>query len=249
VSAETTDFGFETVGLDDKARRVSSVFDSVARRYDLMNDLMSFGLHRGWKRFAAAACRLRPGERVLDLAGGTGDMTRLAARRVGPGGEVVLCDVNAPMLARGRDRLIDRGHAHGVRYVQGDAERLPFAEARFDCAIIAFGLRNVTRKARALASIHEVLRPGGRLVILEFSRVTVPSLAPLYDAYSLRLLPRLGRAVAGDADSYRYLAESIRRHPDQEALAGMMREAGFGQVGYLNLSAGIVAVHRGYRIE
>jgi demethylmenaquinone methyltransferase/2-methoxy-6-polyprenyl-1,4-benzoquinol methylase len=241
----STHFGFEQVDEQDKARRVGAVFDSVAPRYDLMNDLMSAGLHRVWKRAALERSGVRPGERVLDVAGGTGDLSRLFAGRVGAGGSVVLSDVNRAMLARGRDRLADAGVL--IPVVQCNAERLPFPDAWFDCVCIGFGLRNVTRKERALAEMTRVLRPGGRLLVLEFSRVWKP-LEPLYDLYSFRVLPRLGQSVLGDADSYRYLAESIRVHPDQETLKHMMEEAGLAQVDYLNLAAGVVALHRGYRL-
>ena len=228
--SKTTDFGFEKVPEDEKARRVAGVFDSVAARYDLMNDLMSAGLHRVWKRFTVEQSGLRPGQRVLDVAGGTADLAIQFARRVGAGGEVVLTDINPAMLARGRD-----------------AEQLPFPDAHFDCVSVAFGLRNMTRKERALAEMHRVLKPGGRLLVLEFSRVWQP-LQPLYDAYSLRVLPLLGKLVANDSDSYRYLAESIRVHPDQEQLKVLMEQAGLERVEYFNLSAGVVALHRGYRL-
>jgi demethylmenaquinone methyltransferase/2-methoxy-6-polyprenyl-1,4-benzoquinol methylase len=239
-----TDFGFEQVPEEDKARRVSRVFDSVAARYDLMNDLMSAGLHRWWKRMTVERCAVRAGERVLDLAGGTGDLATLLAQRVLPAGTVILADINASMLSIGRDALVDRGLVLPV--VQCDAQRLPFADRTFDCITIGFGLRNVTHKEAALAEMFRVLCPGGRAVVLEFSRVWAP-LQPVYDAYSFGLLPRMGRLVAGDADSYRYLAESIRLHPDQEHLKEMMQVAGFQRVDYLNLAAGVVAIHRGFR--
>lgn len=241
----TTHFGFRQVPESEKASRVAQVFDSVASRYDVMNDLMSAGLHRVWKRVLIERCGLRAGERVLDLAGGTGDISTLLHRRVGSAGQVVLTDINREMLRHGRDRLLDAGVA--LPLVQCDAESLPFPDRRFDCVTIAFGLRNVTRKQRALAEMHRVLRPGGRALVLEFSKVWQP-LRPLYDAYSFGVLPRLGRLVAGDADSYRYLAESIRMHPGQEALREMMQEAGFERVDYLNLTAGVVALHRGFRL-
>lgn len=241
----TTHFGYARVAEGDKAARVGAVFSSVAPRYDLMNDLMSFGLHRLWKRFCILAARIRPGDRVLDLAGGTGDLARLALRR--GAGEVVVADVNPAMLGAGRDRLLDRCPGGRLRFAVADAEKLPFAAGSFDCVTMGFGLRNVTRPERALGAIRECLRPGGRLVVLEFSEVTVPALRGLYDRYSFSVLPRLGGFVTGDAPAYRYLVESIRLHPDQETLRGMMRSAGFRQCGYFNLSAGVVAVHRGYR--
>ncbi len=240
-----TDFGFEKVPEDEKARRVAGVFDSVADRYDVMNDLMSAGLHRVWKRFTVAQSGLRPGHRVLEVAGGTADLAIQFARRVGPLGEVVLTDINPAMLARGRDRMIDAGVMAPA--IQCDAERLPFRDAYFDCVSVAFGLRNMTHKDRALAEMHRVLRPGGRLLVLEFSRVWQP-LRPLYDAYSLKVLPLLGKLVVNDSASYRYLAESIRVHPDQQQLKALMEQAGLEQVEYFNLSAGVVALHRGYRL-
>jgi demethylmenaquinone methyltransferase / 2-methoxy-6-polyprenyl-1,4-benzoquinol methylase len=240
----TTDFGFGQVPEEEKAQRVAGVFDSVARRYDLMNDLMSAGLHRLWKRFTVEMSLVRPGERVLDVAGGTGDLARLFAERVGETGVVVLSDVNAQMLSRGRDRLLDEGLI--IPAVRCDGERLPFRSGSFDCVSVGFGLRNMTHKGLALAEMRRVLRPGGRLIVLEFSRVWAP-LAPLYDLYSFQVLPRLGSLVAGDSASYRYLAESIRVHPDQETLKAMMEEAGFDRVDYHNMSAGIVALHRAFR--
>jgi demethylmenaquinone methyltransferase/2-methoxy-6-polyprenyl-1,4-benzoquinol methylase len=244
---KTTHFGFEEVAWEDKAQRVRGVFDSVAPRYDLMNDLMSGGLHRVWKQFTLSQTHLRPGQRALDVAGGTGDLARGLAAQVGEQGLVVLSDINGAMLAHGRDRLLDVGLTRGIAYVQANAERLPFADSSFDCVTIAFGLRNVTDKAAALASMRRVLRPGGQLMVLEFSQPVAPGLKPLYDAYSFRVLPFLGRVIARDEDSYRYLAESIRKHPDQETLLGMMREAGLEDCRYHNLSGGIVALHRGYR--
>ena len=243
----TTDFGFEKVPEEDKVRRVAQVFDSVATRYDLMNDLMSFGLHRLWKRFAVDVSGVHEGERILDLAGGTGDVAALLAGRVGRKGSVVVADINPSMLGVGRERLDGRGLVGNVTYAQANAERLPFAGASFDCVTMAFGLRNVTHKEAALAETLRVLRPGGRLLVLEFSHVTVSALRPLYDLYSLHGLPLMGRLVAGDADSYRYLAESIRMHPDQETLKGMMETAGFVHCDYLNHTGGIVAVHRGWK--
>ena len=240
----TTDFGFKRVAEEEKAGKVAAVFDSVAARYDLMNDLMSGGLHRLWKRFLVTASGVRAGERVLDIAGGTGDLARLFAPRVGAAGLVALTDINAAMLQRGRDRLLDEGVAAPA--VQCNAERLPFAAGSFDCVCVGFGLRNMTRKEAALAEMRRVLRPGGRVLVLEFSH-PARLLAPLYDAYSFQVLPRLGKLVAGDAESYRYLAESIRVHPDQAQLKGIMEQAGFERVEYFNLTAGVVALHRGYR--
>jgi demethylmenaquinone methyltransferase/2-methoxy-6-polyprenyl-1,4-benzoquinol methylase len=239
---EKTHFGFEQVDEREKARRVRGVFDSVAGRYDVMNDLMSGGLHRYWKRYACSLAGVRPGARVLDLAGGTGDLARLFARDAGPQGQVVLTDINHAMLVAGRDKLIDGGVL--VPAVQCDAEALPFASRAFDVVAIAFGLRNVTHKERALAEMRRVTRPGGVALVLEFSRVWAP-LAPFYDWYSFNVLPRIGAAVAKDAASYRYLAESIRMHPDQDTLRAMMEQAGFDRVEYHNLTAGVVAVHVG----
>ena len=238
------DFGYQRVREEEKASRVGAVFDGVAGRYDLMNDLMSLGLHRYWKRFAMAVARPRAGERALDVAAGSGDLAAALARAVGPTGEVWATDINHRMLARGRDRLLDEGRV--VPAVQCDAERLPFPAGRFDCVTVGFGLRNMTRKDLALAEMARVLRPGGRLVVLEFSRVWAP-LAPAYDLYSFRVLPWLGERVAGNAGAYRYLAESIRMHPDQATLARMMETAGLASVEVFNLSAGVVAVHRGIK--
>lgn len=243
----SADFGFTDVPWQEKARRVRRVFDSVADRYDVMNDLMSGGAHRLWKRFTLALTGLRPGDCALDVAGGTGDLTAGLARQVGERGLVVLTDINESMLHHGRDRLTDAGLVGNVRYVQGNAERLPFREATFQCVTIGFGLRNVTDKQAALVAMHRVLKPGGQLLVLEFSRPASGLFSRLYDFYSFAMLPRLGQWVAGDADSYRYLAESIRRHPDQESLLQMMRQAGFGSCHYHNLMGGIVALHRGYR--
>jgi demethylmenaquinone methyltransferase/2-methoxy-6-polyprenyl-1,4-benzoquinol methylase len=241
--SDKTHFGYQQVAPEEKAGRVRGVFDSVVQKYDLMNDLMSAGLHRAWKRFAVEISGVGPGKRVLDVAGGTADLARLFADRVGATGQVVLTDINAAMLALGRDRLLDGGHL--VPAVQCDAETLPFAPRSFDCVSIAFGLRNVTRKERALAEMRRVLRPGGVALILEFSKVA-PALQPAYDWYSFNVLPRLGKMVANDEASYRYLAESIRMHPDQATLKSMMEQAGFERVEWFNLTAGVVAVHRGY---
>jgi len=243
--SKRVDFGYEDVDEPEKAARVRAVFDRVAERYDLMNDLMSLGLHRVWKSFAIELARARPGERVLDVASGSGDLARALARRVLPGGEVWLTDVNRRMLQRGRDRVLDSGAL--ARAVQCDAERLPFAAGVFDCVTVGFGLRNMTRKDAALEEMVRVLKPGGRLLVLEFSKVWKP-LEPAYDLYSFKVLPWLGERVAGDAGAYRYLAESIRRHPDQATLAAMLERAGLSQVEVFNLAAGVVAVHRGYRI-
>lgn len=239
------DFGYEQVAAQEKAGRVRQVFDSVADNYDLMNDVMSGGMHRLWKRFTLSQTGLRPGQRALDVAGGTGDLAAGLARQVGPSGMVVLSDINWAMLSRGRDRLLDDGITGNVGFVQANAEKLPFADASFDCITIGFGLRNVTDKPAALASMRRILRPGGQLLVLEFSRPHA-GLKPFYDLYSFKVLPAMGRLIARDSDSYRYLAESIRMFPDQPTLAGMMREAGFEDCRWHNLTGGIVAVHRGY---
>jgi len=247
-SERVADFGYEQVPWGEKKARVRGVFDSVASRYDLMNDAMSGGLHRLWKRFTIAKTGLRPGQQALDVAAGSGDLAVGLARRVGGSGRVVVTDINAAMLEEGRTRLLNAGIAGNVDYVQADAEQLPFAAGSFHCVTIGFGLRNVTDKERALASLYGVLKPGGRLLVLEFSRARLGPLAPLYDLYSFQVLPRLGSLLAGDAASYRYLAESIRRHPDQETLKGMMERAGFERCEYFNLTAGIVALHLGFRL-
>lgn len=245
---KTTHFGYQQVPVEEKARKVAEVFHSVAGNYDLMNDLMSMGVHRLWKRFAIEVSGIREGQRVLDLAGGTGDLAAVFAERVGKRGEVVLADINGSMLRVGRERLTDRGLVGNVRYAQLNAEALPFPDNTFDCVTIGFGLRNVTDKDAALASMFRVIRPGGRLLVLEFSKPVVPGLKPLYDLYSFSVLPRLGKLVAGDSESYRYLAESIRMHPDQRTLQGMMENAGFERCEYFNLTGGIVALHRGYKL-
>ncbi|PKO52964.1 MAG: bifunctional demethylmenaquinone methyltransferase/2-methoxy-6-polyprenyl-1,4-benzoquinol methylase UbiE [Betaproteobacteria bacterium HGW-Betaproteobacteria-2] len=241
----TTHFGFQTVAEAEKAKKVGEVFHSVARKYDLMNDVMSFGMHRGWKRFAVEVSGVSKGDRVLDIAGGSGDLSRLFIKKVGDSGEVILTDINASMLAVGRDRLIDDGVT--VPALQCDAEKLPFPDQHFDCVIVAFGLRNMTHKETALAEMQRVLKVGGRLLVLEFSQIWKP-LAPVYDAYSFKLLPLMGKIFAKDADSYQYLAESIRMHPDQETLKQMMLGAGFAKVDYYNLAAGAVALHKGWKL-
>jgi demethylmenaquinone methyltransferase/2-methoxy-6-polyprenyl-1,4-benzoquinol methylase len=246
MSDKTTHFGFKQVPVEEKAGRVREVFDSVAGNYDIMNDVMSFGIHRIWKRIVVDMASIRPGQQILDLAGGTGDLTRLMAARVGKQGSIVLSDINAAMIRNGRSRLLDHGVAGNVGFVQANAEQLPFADNHFDCITIAFGLRNVTDKQAALGAMYRCLKPGGRLLILEFSR-PVRMLKPAYDFYSFNILPRLGGWIARDADSYRYLAESIRMHPDQQTLQGMMETAGFENCDYHNLSGGIVAIHRGYK--
>ena len=245
MNDKTTHFGFETVAEEEKHKRVAQVFSSVATKYDVMNDLMSFGLHRLWKAFTIQISGIGRGDRVLDVAGGTADLSLAFAKRVGREGQVWLTDINHAMLSVGRDRVLDRGYALPV--AQCDAEKLPFPDNWFDCVTVAFGLRNMTHKDAALAEMRRVLRPGGRLLVLEFSKVWGP-LSPAYDLYSFKLLPWMGQKVAGDADSYRYLAESIRMHPAQEELKAMMEQVGFKRVDYFNLSAGIVALHRGYKV-
>lgn len=244
-SSEQTHFGYQSVAADEKVARVGAVFDSVADRYDVMNDLMSGGLHRLWKRFTVGQANLRPGMKVLDVAGGTADLSRAFAKRVGSTGEVCLTDINGSMLLIGRDRLLDDGLSAHV--VQCNAERLPFADEYFDCVSVAFGLRNMTHKDRALAQMQRVLKPGGKLLVLEFSKIWAP-LKPLYDAYSFTVLPHLGARIAGDAESYRYLAESIRMHPDQDALSQLLVSAGFSRVRYFNLTGGVVALHEGVKL-
>lgn len=244
---ETTHFGFRTIDKEEKVALVAEVFHSVASKYDLMNDLMSFGIHRVWKRFTIDCSAVRQGQRVLDLAGGTGDLTAKFSRLVGEKGEVVLADINDSMLKMGRSKLRDMGIVGNVNYVQANAEALPFPDDYFDCITISFGLRNVTDKDKALRSMFRVLKPGGRLLVLEFSKPVVKLLNKAYDAYSFHVLPKIGEMVTNDADSYRYLAESIRMHPDQDTLKGMMEEAGFDNVNYFNLTGGIVALHRGFK--
>ena len=247
ASAETTHFGYKTVPVDDKADLVKGVFDSVASRYDIMNDLMSAGLHRLWKRHTIDQAAVRKGHVVLDLAGGTGDLAKEFAQRVGTTGHVVLADINAAMLIQGRRRLVDEGVAGNLSVAQVDAQNLPFDDSTFDRVTVAFGLRNVTDKSAALQSIHRVLKPGGKLLILEFSK-PAEAIKPAYDFYSFNVLPILGKLVTSDADSYQYLAESIRMHPDQETLLGMMQDAGLERCRYQNMAGGIVALHSGYRL-
>ena len=247
LTDDTTDFGYERVKTAEKAGRVREVFDSVAAQYDLMNDLMSGGLHRLWKRFTIELSAVRSGQTVLDIAGGTGDLAAKFSKLVGADGKVILADINAAMLSVGRDRLIDKGALSNIDVVQADAQFLPFDDNSIDCITIAFGLRNVTDKAKALRSMHRVLKPGGRVLVLEFSKPTSPLLSKVYDAYSFSALPAMGKLITDDADSYRYLAESIRKHPDQESLLEMVEEAGFVDCRYHNMTGGIVAVHRGIK--
>lgn len=248
VNNKTTHFGFQEIPWQEKSRRIAEVFDSVTGRYDLMNDVMSFGLHRFWKRFTVELSGVRAGDVVLDLAGGTGDLSLQFARRVGATGKVILADINRSMLERGRDRLVDRGISGNVHYLQLNGEQLPFQGTPFNCISIAFGLRNFTDKMAALRASYQALKPAGRLLILEFSKPQLPGLQPFYDAYSFRVLPLLGRWIAKDEASYRYLAESIRMHPDQQSLKEMLEQAGFHRCEYFNLCGGIVALHRGYKL-
>ncbi|MFT4560600.1 MAG: demethylmenaquinone methyltransferase/2-methoxy-6-polyprenyl-1,4-benzoquinol methylase [Gammaproteobacteria bacterium] len=243
----SVDFGFESVAGPEKTRRVKAVFDSVATRYDFMNDLMSFGMHRLWKRMAVLAAMVRSDDQILDLAGGSGDLTRLFADRIGPKGHVIISDVNGEMLNVGRDRLIDAGLSEKISVVQANAELLPFPSQSFDVVSIAFGLRNVTNKMAALAEMYRMLKPGGRALVLEFSELKVPALQKIYDAFSFRVLPKLGQVVANDSESYRYLAESIRVHPNQDALLSMMESVGFERCRYRNMAGGVVALHDAIR--
>lgn len=244
---KTTHFGFKTVPAAEKARHVGQVFHSVAQKYDVMNDLMSLGIHRLWKRYTIEMSGARSGQTILDLAGGTGDLTMKFSRIVGETGKVFLADINSSMLNVGRDKLLDHGYASNIEYVQANAESLPFADNTFDCITIAFGLRNVTDKQKALESMTRVLKPGGRLLVLEFSKPVNPTFEKIYDRYSFSLLPFMGKLVANDSESYQYLAESIRMHPDQNTLKHMMRKAGLDRVDYHNLTGGIVALHRGFK--
>jgi len=248
MSEEQTHFGFQQVPVGEKAKRVADVFHSVADNYDIMNDVMSLGVHRIWKRFTLSQTGLKAGQKVLDLAGGTGDLAMKMAGMVGPSGQVVLSDINGSMLRRGRERLTDNGIAGNIEYVQANAECLPFPDNTFDCITIAFGLRNVTDKDKALRSMYRILKPGGRVLVLEVSKPVAPGLAPIYDIYSFKLLPLMGKLIAKDAESYQYLAESIRMHPDQQTLKGMMEEAGFSKTKYHNLTGGIVALHKGFKV-
>lgn len=245
--SDNTHFGFKTVAETEKEHLVADVFHSVAEKYDLMNDLMSFGIHRLWKRFTIDCAGVRPGQKILDLAGGTGDLTAKFSRLVGDSGEVVLADINDSMLKVGREKLRNKGLVNNIRYVQANAEALPFPDNYFDLITIGFGLRNVTHKKQALASMYRALKPGGRLLVLEFSKPTNVVMSKLYDFYSFKVLPKMGQLVAKDSDSYQYLAESIRMHPDQETLKGMMETVGFEQVTYHNLTQGVVALHRGFK--
>ncbi|MFK5985073.1 MAG: bifunctional demethylmenaquinone methyltransferase/2-methoxy-6-polyprenyl-1,4-benzoquinol methylase UbiE [Pseudomonadota bacterium] len=247
-SSNTTHFGYSTVNTEDKVEKVAEVFHSVAAKYDLMNDFMSMGVHRLWKRATIEQSGVRQGQTVLDLAGGTGDLTARFSAMVGSTGQVVLADINDSMIKVGRSRLIDRGLVGNIKYVQANAESLPFPDNSFDCITIAFGLRNVTNKEAALKSMFRVLKPAGRLMILEFSKPQAPGLAPIYDFYSFKILPKLGQVIANDPDSYQYLAESIRMHPDQQTLQVMMEDAGFEKTSYQNMTGGIVALHKGYKI-
>jgi demethylmenaquinone methyltransferase / 2-methoxy-6-polyprenyl-1,4-benzoquinol methylase len=248
MNDKTTHFGFRDVPVEEKQKLVGEVFSSVAGKYDLMNDLMSLGVHRLWKRYFVGTSGVKRGDKILDLAGGTGDIAALLLERVGETGEVVIGDINAQMLSVGRDRMIDRGVLKGLRFTQLNAEALPFADAQFDLVTIAFGLRNVTDKAKALREMRRVLKVGGRALVLEFSEVKAEWFKPIYDFHSFKVLPKLGKLFANDADSYQYLAESIRKHPPQDELKNMMQDAGFARCDYRNLSAGIVAIHSGYAV-
>ncbi|MDH3355770.1 MAG: bifunctional demethylmenaquinone methyltransferase/2-methoxy-6-polyprenyl-1,4-benzoquinol methylase UbiE [Chromatiales bacterium] len=245
--SKTTHFGYKDVPVEEKAGKVAEVFHSVADKYDVMNDLMSFGIHRLWKRYTIEMSGVRKGHKVLDIAGGTGDLAAKFSKIVGDSGEVVLSDINASMLGVGRSRMVDKGLLTNIDYVQANAESLPFPDNYFDCITIAFGLRNVTEKANALKSMYRIVKPGGRVLVLEFSKPVSPLLSKIYDLYSFKLLPKIGELVANDSESYQYLAESIRMHPDQQTLKDMMSEAGFEQCDYHNLTGGIVALHRGFK--
>lgn len=248
MSDDKTHFGYKQVDTEEKAGLVAEVFSSVASKYDVMNDVMSFGIHRIWKKLAMNHTGLRPGMRALDVAGGTGDLTAYMSKQVGSTGEIIISDINPEMLEQGRRHLIDRGLAGNIKFVEANAEELPFEENTFDCVTIAFGLRNVTDKDKALASMYRVLKPGGRLLVLEFSKPVLPGLDKVYDLYSFKILPAMGKFIAGDAKSYQYLAESIRMHPDQATLKDMMEQAGFERCSYNNMSGGIVALHKGFKL-
>lgn len=248
MTKKETHFGYKTVDEDVKETLVAGVFDSVASKYDIMNDVMSFGIHRIWKKIAMQHTGLKPGNRALDVAGGTGDLTMEMSKQVGPTGEVIISDINPSMLEEGRKRLLDKGYGGNIRFVEANAEDLPFEDNSFHCITIAFGLRNVTHQDKALASMYRVLKPGGRLLILEFSKPVVPGLDKVYDFYSFNILPKMGKLIANDEDSYRYLAESIRMHPDQATLKAMMVEAGFERCTYHNMTGGIVALHKGIKL-
>ena len=247
TESDKTHFGYRDVPNEEKAKLVAEVFRSVAPKYDLMNDVMSFGMHRLWKRFTIQQANIRPGQKILDVASGTGDLAREFAKLVGIDGKVVMTDINEAMLSVGRDRMIDAGIVGNLECVQADAEDLPFESNYFDCVTIAFGLRNVTDKAKALRSMYRVLKPGGKLLILEFSKPTVPLLSKLYDAYSFNIIPKMGEWITKDRASYQYLVESIRKHPDQDILKNMLKEAEFADVEYFNLNAGIIALHKGWK--
>lgn len=244
---QTTDFGYEKVPINEKAKKVANVFNTVADKYDLMNDIMSLGVHRIWKRIAVDLARVREGQKVLDIAGGTGDLAIPLAKKVGKQGKIYLADINESMLRHGKDKLLDKGIMGNIEFILTDAENMPFLDNYFDCITIAFGLRNITRKENALAEMYRTLKPGGRLIILEFSKPVLPGLKPLYDFYSFNILPQLGDWITGSADSYRYLAESIRKHPDQETLKNMLEETGLSGCEYYNLGGGIVAIHRAFK--
>jgi demethylmenaquinone methyltransferase/2-methoxy-6-polyprenyl-1,4-benzoquinol methylase len=243
----TTHFGFQEVPTHEKSQRVAEVFHSVANKYDLMNDVMSLGMHRLWKQFTIEQSSVRNGQRVLDIAGGTGDLAKAFAKKVGETGQVILADINEKMLGEGRERLANQGIVGNVEFVQADAEQLPFPDNYFDCITIAFGLRNVTHKDNALRSMYRVLKPGGKALILEFSKPTIPMLNKIYDQYSFKIIPKLGEWICNDKESYQYLVESIRMHPDQKTLQQMMQESGFEDVSYHNLTGGIVALHKGFK--
>jgi len=248
MTKKETHFGYKTVEENAKESLVAGVFDSVASKYDIMNDVMSFGVHRIWKKVAMQHTGLKPGGSALDVAGGTGDLTMQMSKQVGPSGKIIISDINAAMLEEGRKRLLDKGYAGNIDFVEANAEALPFEDNQFDCITIAFGLRNVTHQDEALASMYRVLKPGGRLLILEFSKPVMPGLDKVYDFYSFNILPKMGKLIAGDEESYRYLAESIRMHPDQDTLKQMMVDAGFERCTYHNMTGGIVALHKGFKL-